>query len=620
MKNLRSLTALSLVGVALLLVLAVHHVTRAQPEVASWPTPEAREAAVEIPLSRAWGILVTPEGARHAAVIGDMIYLELHPASGMGTDGAVTDGTGGADIRKARMPFPSGATVTRLAEVAAVDLTVHTGREGPSLLERALQFAPILLLIGLMAFFLLRGATGSLGLSRSFDVIEGARLREGFDDVAGIDAARGEIVEIVDFLKDPVAASRLGGRMPKGVLFDGPPGSGKTLLARAMAREAGVPFITIDAAGMNQIFVGAGAMKIRKVFKEARKRAPCIVFIDEIDSMGRARGARGGAGDEKETTLNALLVELDGFGPREGIVVIAATNRPEILDAALTRRGRIDRRITVNLPDIEGRKAILAVHARRIAVAPNLDLSGIAGTTFGFSGADLAALTNEAALHATRNGRAAVTMEDFAAARDRMIVGMSGSNRKMDAEDLKLTAVHEAGHAMIAALEPDSDPIEKVTILPQGRAAGFVMQSPDRDRIFETRGRLQARIRIAVAGRIAEETVFGPDAVTSGAVSDIEQATRIAREMVVTLGMSDLGFIRLDQSDFALHDIDNPPVREIRKIIEQAQAHVAAILSARREDLERLSEELMRREVMDGADVARILGLKSHPGKGRAAA
>lgn len=620
MKKLRSLTALFMVGVVLALSLAAHHLTRGQPDVAAWPTPEARQSAVEIPLSRAWAILVTPEGASHAAVIGDMLYLEMIPeAFEGGGSGGVADGSG---VRKARMPFPAASTVARLAEVSAVDLTVNTGRESVSTFERVLQFTPILLLLGLMAFFLLRGATGSLGLSKSFDVIEPARLREGFSDVAGIDAARSEIVEIVDFLKDPVSASRLGGRMPKGVLFDGPPGSGKTLLARAMAREAGVPFITIDAAGMNQIFVGAGAMKIRKVFKEARKRAPCIVFIDEIDSMGRARGAggRGGAGDEKETTLNALLVELDGFGPREGIVVIAATNRPEILDSALTRRGRIDRRITVSLPDIEGRKAILTVHARKVETAPDIDLAGIAATTFGFSGADLAALVNEAALHATRMGHAAVGMEDFAAARDRMVVGMSGSNRKMDAEDLKLTAVHEAGHAMIAALEPDADPIEKVTILPQGRAAGFVMQAPDRDRIFETRGRLQARIRVAVAGRIAEEAIFGPDAVTSGAVSDIEQATRIAREMVVNLGMSSLGFIRLDQSDTALHDFENPPVREIRRIIEQAEAHVSRILAGRREDLLRLSQELMRREVMDGADVARILGLEGEIPGGRQAA
>lgn len=599
---MKKLTArrLALIGFAIMMAIAALTYGRSSgDEVAEWPGAAA-ETADEIPISQAWRLLTTESMARQASVVGHFVFIETLPGTPETVDG---------DIVKARLPFPAATMVSRMAEEAVIDFRIHSNQGfGPSWSDRALQILPALIIIGLLAFFLLRGATRSLGLNKSFDIIEGDKLRETFSDVAGIDAARAEIQEIVDFLKDPEEASRLGGRMPKGALFDGPPGSGKTLLARAMAREAGVPFMSIDAAGMNQIFVGAGAMKVKKVFKEARKRAPCIVFIDEIDSMGRARGGmRGGSGDEKETTLNALLVELDGFGPREGIVVIAATNRPEILDPALTRRGRIDRRISIGLPDIEGRKEILRVHCRKIKAEADLDLSMIAGTTFGFSGADLAALVNEAALHATRKGQDTVTLADFAAARDRMIVGLSGTDRKLSEEDRRLTAVHEAGHAMIAALEPHADPIEKVTILPQGRAAGYVMQSPNQDRIFETRARLNARIRVAVAGRVAEEVVFGRDAITSGAMSDIEQATRIAREMVMTLGMSDLGFIRFDPNDFALQDMENPPVREVRRMINDAMAQVMQIMTQKKDLLIGLSDTLVQQEVMTGADVSRLL-------------
>ncbi len=588
---------------AVSLATAIFSATRS-PKPLEWPHVVIANAE-EIALSEAWSLITEAGTARRSAIVSDFIYIELEEPAAAGEAGEVT----GAVV-KAQLPYPAAGTVTRMAEEATVELRIFTNQHlGATWTDRLLQIIPGLLIVALLLFLVLRGATKGLGLNSAFEVIEKDKLRETFADVAGIDAARAEIQEIVDFLKDPKEASRLGGRMPKGALFDGPPGAGKTLLARAMAKEAGVPFLAIEASGVNQLFVGAGAMKIKRAFREARKHAPCIVFIDEIDAMGRARGSsQSGAGDEKETTLNALLVELDGFDAREGIVVIAATNRPEILDPALTRRGRIDRKITIGLPDIEGRKAILQVHCGKIRAEDDLDVTSIASTTFGFSGADLAALVNEAALLATRAKREVVTLADFAAARDRMLVGLSGSQRKLSPAERRLTAVHEAGHALIAALDPEADPIEKATILPQGRAAGFVMQSPNQDRLFETRARLRARIRVAVAGRVAEEIVFGEDSITTGAASDIEQATNVARQMVMAYGMSDLGFIRFDPQDAALHDGDNPPVREIRRIIEAALEHVAKEIVARRDTLLALADELEARETLSGHDILTIIG------------
>ena len=594
MKNPKA-RGLALIGLVLVISMTAALVTVMRgPAVNAWPH-NAIDGAEEISLSQAWRLVTDASMAQRGAILDDFVYIELPAARA---------------VVKAQLPLPETTFVSRMAEEAAIDLQIYSNQHlGATWTDRMIQLIPGLLIIALLAFFIFRGATKSLGLTSSFEVVEQGKLKDTFDDVAGIDAARAEIQEIVDFLKDPKAAARLGGRMPKGALFDGPPGAGKTLLARAMAKEADVPFLTIEASGVNQLFIGAGAMKIKRAFKEARKRAPCVVFIDEIDAMGRARGSSGsGAGDEKETTLNALLVELDGFDAREGIVVIAATNRSEILDPALTRRGRIDRKITIGLPDIEGRKEILRVHCRKIQAEVGLDTGSIASTTFGFSGADLAALVNEAALLATRARRDAVTLKDFAAARDRMLVGLSASHRQLGEADRRLTAIHEAGHALIATVEPHADPIEKATIVPQGCAAGYVMQSPDQDRLFETRARLRARIRVAVAGRVAEEMVFGEDAITSGAASDIQQATRVARQMVMSLGMSDLGFVCVDPQDVTLHDPDNPPVREIRRIIDDALGHVATELTSRRDTLLALAAELECRETLSGAEVTEIVG------------
>lgn len=361
---------------------------------------------------------------------------------------------------------------------------------------------------------------------------------------------------------------------------------------------------------MNQIFVGAGAMKIRKVFDAARKNAPCIVFIDEIDAMGRARGSGGpgsGGSDEKESTLNQLLVELDGFDPREGVVLIAATNRPEILDPALTRRGRIDRTVHVGLPGREERSQILRVHLARILACPGLDIDAVAGSTFGFSGADLAALVNEAALSATRRAAPQVEIDDFRVARDRMMLGLKGSAIRLSDEERALTAWHEAAHALLAYDMPEADPIEKATILPRGRALGFVMQMPDRDRPFESRQRLETRMMILAAGRVAEELAFGSGRITTGAASDIQALTRIAHAMVTEWGMSGAGFVCLDPTVPGMSDPNDPPIRHVRELIDTIVERTRAHLEANRRELDALARALIARETLEGDEVGLVI-------------
>ena len=566
-----------------------------------WPLSQ-EGSAEEISLSEAWRLVEDEALARRAAVLGTHVYIEaLTPAE----DG----GEAGVETLRAQLPFPADDIITQMVREGAIEVRVHRNHAfQASWTDRILQIAPALLILLLLGVVLLRGGAKSLGLTSSFEVIERDRLREGFDDVAGMDEARAEIEEIVAFLRDPKGAARLGGRMPKGALFHGPPGTGKTMLARAMAKEAGVPFLSIQASGVNQIFVGAGAMKVRKAFREARRRAPCIVFIDEIDAMGRARGSSSsGAGDEKETTLNALLVEMDGFEPTEGIFVVAATNRPEVLDPALTRRGRLDRRIAVSLPDQTGRHDLLEVHRRRIKADPRLDVDRLAATTLGFSGADIASLCNEAALLATREGCDFVGQGHFAAARDRILIGMSGSRRRLGEQDRRLTTVHEAGHALVAAIAPDADPIEKATIVPQGQALGFVMQRPILDRATETRDRLVSRLRVAVAGREAEVLLLGEGHASAGASGDIEAATRLARAMVAEYGMSPLGFIRIDASDPHMVDPDRPVAREVAALIEEARDWVRTTLAERRPALEALASALDERETLTGDEVREVV-------------
>jgi cell division protease FtsH len=572
---------------------------------AEWPATYAQTAR-EISLSQAYDLLQDPVEGREAAILDSHIYIRtLSDTASIDQGGApdtlTSDDT--VETLMALLPFPAHDIITDIIKETDLPVQIHRNQDySPTLVDRIIQLLPIILIVIIAVFLIRRGGMRSLGLNSSFAIVDPENIKDSFETVAGIDSARDEIQEIVDFLKDPKAASRLGGEMPKGAIFSGPPGTGKTLLARAMAREAGVPFLTIEAAGINQLFVGAGAMKIKRAFREARKQAPCIVFIDEIDAMGRARGgAQSGAGDEKETTLNALLVELDGFDGRDGVVVIAATNRPQILDKALTRRGRIDRHIHIDLPDIDGREEILKVHARKIKVMPNIDFRRVASTSFGFSGSDLRSLVNEAALSATRAGRENVTLEDFGIARDRMLVGLSGSQRRLSEVDRRKTAIHEAGHAVIAAVLPDSDPIEKATVLPQGAALGYVMQSPQEDRVFQTRDELIARIRVAVAGRVAEEICYGPGGVTSGASSDIEAATATAKLMVTRFGMSDLGFVLIDNQDPDLHDIARPAAAEIRKIIHSEILAVKSFLNEHRDRLEQIARMLEEAETVEGA-------------------
>jgi cell division protease FtsH len=466
-----------------------------------------------------------------------------------------------------------------------------------------------LLLFGGLVLKMIMGS-GSFGTDKGFDIIKNTDLEKGLDDVAGLESARTTIQDIIGLLKDDGKASIAGGRLPRGLLLDGPPGNGKTLIAKAMAKDAGVSFISMQASSVNQMFVGLGSMKIKKVFRMARKMAPCIIFIDEIDAIGRKRGG-GSANDagsrESDNSLNALLTEMDGFGDQSGIFVVAATNRPEILDPALTRPGRIDLKVTITLPDLKARGAILAVHSKGKTLADDVDLQMIGASAYGASGADLENLVNKAALLAGKDGRSVIAMADFRAARDQMLLPQSGRSTELQADEKYLTAVHEAGHAMIALLSPHADPVEKITIAPQGPAAGFVLQFPDRDRVFETKARLLARLEVCVAGREAERIFLGDEMVTTGAASDIQQATRIARAMVMQYGMSDLGFLEFDVNDPALIDVNNPPSRMIKGLIDDAIANAASTLEAHRPAMDLLIKALMARETLTGVEAKTVI-------------
>ena len=414
----------------------------------------------------------------------------------------------------------------------------------PSLLGVLISWFPMLLLIGVWIFFMRQmqgGRGGAMGFGRSkAKLLTENKNKVTFNDVAGIDEAKEELVEIVEFLKDPRKFQKLGGRIPKGALLIGPPGTGKTLLARAVAGEAGVPFFTISGSDFVEMFVGVGASRVRDMFEQGRRNAPCIIFIDEIDAVGRSRGAGlGGGNDEREQTLNQILVEMDGFDTQEGIILVAATNRPDVLDPALLRPGRFDRQVVVPNPDILGREAILKVHIKKISVAPDVDIRTIARGTPGFSGADLANIVNEAALLAARKNKKIVTMVDFEEAKDKVMMGSERRSLVMSQEEKELTAYHEGGHAVVALNQSASDPIHKATIIPRGRALGMVMRLPERDQLSLPREKMLADITVAMGGRVAEEIIFGDKKVTSGASSDIEMATKMARNMVTKFGMSE---------------------------------------------------------------------------------
>jgi cell division protease FtsH len=425
----------------------------------------------------------------------------------------------------------------------------------PTLFSILISWFPMLLLIGVWIFFMRQmqgGGKGAMGFGKSkAKLLTEKTGRVTFEDVAGIDEAKQELEEIVDFLKDPQKFQRLGGKIPKGCLLVGPPGTGKTLLARAIAGEANVPFFTISGSDFVEMFVGVGASRVRDMFEQGKKNAPCIIFIDEIDAVGRHRGAGlGGGNDEREQTLNQLLVEMDGFESNEGVILIAATNRPDVLDPALLRPGRFDRQIQVPNPDILGREKILKVHMVKVPLAPDVDARTISRGTPGFSGADLANLVNEAALLAARTGKRVVTMSDFEMAKDKVMMGAERRSMVMTEEEKSLTAYHEAGHALVGIHMPKTDPLHKVTIIPRGRALGVTMNLPERDQLSYSEIMLKSRLAMMYGGRVAEELIFGKDNITTGAGNDIQQATTMARKMVTEYGFSDkLGRLRYTDNE-----------------------------------------------------------------------
>jgi len=497
----------------------------------------------------------------------------------------------------------------------------------PGLFSILLGWFPMLLFIGVWIFFMRQmqggGRNGAMGFGKSrAKLLTEHHGRVTFEDVAGIDEAKTELEEVVEFLRDPSRFQRLGGKIPKGVLLVGPPGTGKTLLARAIAGEANVPFFTISGSDFVEMFVGVGASRVRDMFEQGKKNAPCIIFIDEIDAVGRHRGAGlGGGNDEREQTLNQMLVEMDGFEANEGVILIAATNRPDVLDPALLRPGRFDRQVVVPNPDVLGREKILKVHMRKVPLANDVEARIIARGTPGFSGADLANLVNEAALQAARKNRRTVSMAEFEEAKDKVMMGAERRSMVMTDEEKKLTAYHEAGHAVVALHQPESDPIHKATIIPRGRALGMVMRLPEGDRVSMAKDKLFADLRVACGGRIAEEMIFGPEKVTTGASSDIRMVSDVARRMVTEWGLSEkLGFLaysadeqevflgrsvsqQKNMSDATASAIDS----EIRSIVDSSYSDAAKILKKHADQLELLAKALLEYETLSGDEIKTII-------------
>ncbi len=498
------------------------------------------------------------------------------------------------------------------------------------LLSVLLSWFPMLLLIGVWIFFMRQMQSGG-GKAMGFGKSKAKLLNEAigkvtFDDVAGIDEAKQELEEVVEFLKDPQKFSRLGGKIPRGALLVGPPGTGKTLLARAIAGEANVPFFSISGSDFVEMFVGVGASRVRDMFDQGKKNAPCIVFIDEIDAVGRHRGAGlGGGNDEREQTLNQLLVEMDGFEANAGVIIVAATNRPDVLDPALLRPGRFDRQITVTNPDVMGRDKILKVHIKKIKVSPKFDSKIIARGTPGFSGADLANLVNEAALLAARKNKRMVTLEDFENAKDKVMMGAEKRSMVMSEDEKKLTAYHEAGHAVATLHSPASDPIHKATIIPRGRALGMVMRLPEKDQLSMRKDQMKAHLLIATGGRIAEEMIFGKDKITNGAASDIQMVTNLARKMITEWGMSEkLGRLRYNNDSeevFLGHSVAQSKNvsdstaklidEEVRFLAEEAENNCKKILQDNIEELHTVANGLLEYETLSGDEIKDLIkGIK----------
>jgi cell division protease FtsH len=521
---------------------------------------------------------------------------------------------------------PGDPEMVPVLRSAGVKITAEPVPENaPSFWSIVVSWFPMLLLVGVW-IYLMRQMQGGGGKAMGFGKSRAKLLTEHqgrvtFEDVAGIDEAKDELQEVVEFLRDPQKFQRLGGKIPKGVLLVGPPGTGKTLLARAIAGEANVPFFTISGSDFVEMFVGVGASRVRDMFEQGKKNAPCIIFIDEIDAVGRHRGAGlGGGNDEREQTLNQLLVEMDGFESNEGVILIAATNRPDVLDPALLRPGRFDREVQVPNPDVGGREQILRVHMRKVPLGPDVDPKVLARGTPGFSGADLANLVNEAALMAARRSKRVVTMSEFEEAKDKVMMGAERRSMVLGPEEKRLTAYHEAGHALVQMQFAVSDPIHKATIIPRGRAMGLVMGLPEKDRYSMSKEFLEARIAVAMAGRLSEEMIFGPDKVTNGAQQDIRMATGMARAMVTQWGMSTLGPLAYEEPDqeiFLGHsvtrnkNISDETARkvddEIRRLVEEGNTKARKILEEKRDQLEIIAQGLLEYETLSGEEIKALL-------------
>jgi cell division protease FtsH len=522
---------------------------------------------------------------------------------------------------------PNDPTLVKRLYDGKVSITAKPpGDNVPWFVSLLVSWLPFIALIGVW-IFLSRQMQGGAGKAMGFGKSRAKMLTEAhgrvtFEDVAGVDEAKQDLQEIVEFLRDPGKFQRLGGRIPRGVLLVGPPGTGKTLIARAVAGEANVPFFTISGSDFVEMFVGVGASRVRDMFEQAKKNAPCIIFIDEIDAVGRHRGAGlGGGNDEREQTLNQLLVEMDGFEANEGVILIAATNRPDVLDPALLRPGRFDRQVVVPNPDVVGREQILKVHVRKVPLAPDINLKTIARGTPGFSGADLMNLVNEAALTAARRNKRMVTQAEFEEAKDKVMMGAERKSLVMTEEEKLLTAYHEGGHAIVGLNVVATDPIHKATIIPRGRALGMVMQLPERDKLSMSLEQMTSRLAIMMGGRVAEELVFGREKVTSGASSDIEQATRLARMMVTRWGLSEaLGTVSYGEnqdevflgmsvsrtqnaSEATVQKIDT----EIRRFVEDGYNEATRILTEKRADLEALAKGLLEFETLSGDEIQDLL-------------
>ncbi len=522
--------------------------------------------------------------------------------------------------------------VEKLSESGVSISAVPKDEKMPSILGVLLSWFPMLLLIAVWIFFMRQmqgGKGGAMGFGRSkAKMMNEVKGKVTFNDVAGVEEAKEEVEEVVEFLRDPKKFSRLGGKIPRGCLLVGPPGTGKTLLARAIAGEAGVPFFTISGSDFVEMFVGVGASRVRDMFEQGKKHSPCIIFIDEIDAVGRSRGAGlGGGNDEREQTLNQLLVEMDGFETNEGVIIIAATNRPDVLDPALLRPGRFDRQVVVSNPDILGREKILKVHAKKISMSPDVNLRTVARGTPGFSGADLANLVNEAALLAARKNKRIVTSQEFEEAKDKVMMGSERRSMILTEEEKKLTAYHEAGHAIVTLNEKAAYPIHKATIIPRGRALGMVMQLPERDEVSQTREQLHAQMAIAMGGRVAEEIIFGDDKVTTGAASDIEQATKRARAMVMRAGLSkELGPILYGENEEEVflgrsvarqQNMSEETARkvdaEIKKFVNMGYEKARKTLKDKIEDLHKLAKALLVYETLTGSEIENLINKNIYP-------